>query len=132
MMLCTMVAQKGTNSIHIQSQTHVTKLPLQLNRARRPRIESRRSTTWQICCATMFWDEDDTEVSHPDPYDILDNVGSGEIVEFEQAKRLSNFYGFTYPKKDGTDDAEEHYFLLLKDAEDALAELQAAAPGEKK
>jgi hypothetical protein len=70
----------------------------------------------------MFWDEADTEISHFDPYDILDEHLAGEIVEFEQAKRLPNFFGFSWGRDE---EPKEFYFATKEEAEKKLDELTA-------
>ena len=63
----------------------------------------------------MFWNSDDTECSCFDPDDEMDNVGEGDIVEFEQAKRLTNFFGAVVNGK-------SLYFDTLEEAETAIKE----------
>jgi hypothetical protein len=70
----------------------------------------------------LFWNADDTESTCDDPYDELLNVvvnlrraGEGNIVVFEQAKRLPNFYGALI-------NGEERYFESLGEVEEALKE----------
>jgi hypothetical protein len=65
----------------------------------------------------LFWNADDPESSCYDPSDELDNVGEGDIVEFEQAKRLPNFFGVLV-------DGKERYFDTAEEAESACAKPQ--------
>lgn len=64
----------------------------------------------------IFWNSEDTESACYDPDDEMDNVGEGDIVEFEQAKRLTNFFGVIV-------DGKERYF-------DTQEEAEAASKGE--
>jgi hypothetical protein len=64
----------------------------------------------------IFWNSDDTESSCYDPEDELDNVGTGDIIEFEQAKRLPNFFGVVVNDK-------PRYFDTQEEAEAASKEL---------
>jgi hypothetical protein len=41
----------------------------------------------------IFWNSDDTESAIDSPDDEMDNLYEGDIAEFEQAKRLPNFFG---------------------------------------
>jgi hypothetical protein len=66
----------------------------------------------------LFWNDDDTESSCNDPDDELDNVGPGDIVKFQQAKRLPNFFAVMV-------DGKPRYFDTLEEAE------LAARPGSK-
>jgi hypothetical protein len=75
----------------------------------------------------IFWDPEDQEVGHSDPYDILSNFAPGEIIEIEQAKRLHNFYGFYL-----STEKHERYFLTQEAAEAKLAEVESAVPQEGK
>jgi hypothetical protein len=63
----------------------------------------------------LFWNDDNSEDSCFDPYDELDQVGEGEIVEFMQAKKLPNFFGILIEGK-------ERYFDTLEEAEEAWME----------
>jgi hypothetical protein len=63
----------------------------------------------------IFWVEYDTENSIDDPYDELDCVGDGVIVEFEQALRLPNFFGVVV-------NDEPKYFETKAEAEAAALE----------
>ena len=63
----------------------------------------------------IFWVEYDTENSIDDPYDELDYVGDGVIVEFEQALRLPNFFGVVV-------NDEPKYFETKAEAEAAALE----------
>ena len=80
----------------------------------------------------MFWNDDDTENAIYDPDDELDNINViGTIVEFQQAKRLTNFFGV-----DCGEDSESNplyeYFTTLEEAEirsDAI--LKPTAPEGK-
>jgi hypothetical protein len=40
----------------------------------------------------LFWNEENSETTC-EPDDELDNLQDGDIVEFQQAKRLTNFFG---------------------------------------
>jgi hypothetical protein len=66
----------------------------------------------------LFWNSDDPEAAIDDPDDELGNIGDiGAIVEFEQAKRLPNFYGVDC----GEDDKGRlvaRYFDTLAEAEE--------------
>jgi hypothetical protein len=64
----------------------------------------------------LFWNEADTESYVDDPDDELDNAGEGNIVQFEQAKRLPNFFGVLI-------DGKSRYF-------DTELEAEAAGNGE--
>ena len=66
----------------------------------------------------IFWVEYDTENSIDDPDDELDNVGDGDIVEFEQALRLPNFFGVLV-------NDEPKYFETKAEAEAALEEARS-------
>jgi len=63
----------------------------------------------------IFWNAENTEQSIYDPSDELENVSDGDIVEFEQAKRLPNFFGVYINGK-------ERYFDTEKEAEAAVRE----------
>ena len=65
----------------------------------------------------IFWDEADTENCVDSPEDELDNVGEDNIVEFEQAKRLPNFFGVHTGGKD-------RFFTTLQEAQAAVAQVQ--------
>lgn len=74
----------------------------------------------------IFWNSDDTENSVHDPDDELDNINEvGAIVEYEQAKRLTNFFGV-----DCGEDAEGRaiyeYFDNKEEAEKRSAEICAS------
>jgi hypothetical protein len=67
----------------------------------------------------IFWNEADTETAC-EPDDELDNASEvGAIVEFEQAKRLTNFFGVLLEK-------ECKYFTTLEEAEECSAGLKSA------
>lgn len=65
----------------------------------------------------LFWNFEDPEVACYDPADELDDVGEGHIVKFEQAKRLSNFFGVLV-------DGKERYFDTAEEAEAACIKPQ--------
>lgn len=65
----------------------------------------------------LFWNDDNPEDACWDPHDELDNVGEGEIVEFQQAKKLPNFFGVLV-------DGKERYFDTLEEAEAACIKPQ--------
>lgn len=72
----------------------------------------------------MFWSADDTEYTVFDPEDELDERrGLGNIVEFEQAKRLPNFFGV-----DCGDDTNGHpiyeFYTTREEAEVRAAQVQ--------
>jgi hypothetical protein len=60
----------------------------------------------------IFWNSDDTESACYDPDDEMDNVGDGDIVEFEQAIRCANFFGVLV-------DGKPRYFDTQAEAEEA-------------
>lgn len=66
----------------------------------------------------LFWNEADTEVGCDDPDDEMDNYGEGDIVEFEQAKRLPNFFGVLVNDK-------PRYFDTAEEAEAACNTLRS-------
>jgi len=72
---------------------------------------------WRYLCPDQgtFWNADDTESTCDGPYDELLYAGEGNIVVFEQAKRLPNFYGALI-------NGEERYFESLGEVEEALKE----------
>ena len=65
----------------------------------------------------IFWDKEDTENCIDSPEDELENVGENDIVEFEQAKRLPNFFGVYTGGKD-------RFFTTLEEAQTAVAKAQ--------
>ena len=68
----------------------------------------------------LFWNTDDTEAAVDDPDDELDSIGDlGVIVEFEQAKRLPNFYGVLVGK------GETRYFETVEEAEACSTNVEA-------
>ena len=69
----------------------------------------------------MFWDADDPEWSQSDPDDFFyeDKMDAGHVFQFQQASRLSDFYGFAIRGEDG-DLAETRYFETKEEAEAAL------------
>ena len=65
----------------------------------------------------LFWNEADTENACYDPDDELDNINEvGAIVEYEQAKRLPNFFGVDCGE-DAEGRAVYEYFTTLAEAE---------------
>jgi len=61
----------------------------------------------------MFWDASDTEDAVYDPEETLDDyAGNGGIVEFEQAKRLPNFFGVLV-------NGQHRFFTTRAEAEEA-------------
>jgi hypothetical protein len=65
----------------------------------------------------IFWLEYDTEAAVDDPEDELSNAEEGGIIEFEQAKRLPNFFGTLINDK-------ARYFDTLEEAEIAIKNSQ--------
>jgi hypothetical protein len=65
----------------------------------------------------MFWDSENTESSCYDPEDDMDNVCEGDIIEFEQAKRLPNFFGVIIDDKTRFFDTLEEVHAAIKEAE---------------
>ncbi len=64
----------------------------------------------------MFWDAADTEDSIDSPEEHLENVGCGQVVKFEQAKRLPDFYGIQYYDAD-KDEYLCEFFTTAEEAE---------------
>lgn len=67
----------------------------------------------------MFWDSADTEDTVYDPEDALENAMEDNIVEFEQAKRLPNFFGVYTGSK-------HRFFTTLAEAQTAVMEAQCS------
>jgi hypothetical protein len=64
----------------------------------------------------IFWNADDPETAVYDAFDELANVGEYVIVEFQQAKMLSNIFGVLIG-------GEERYFTTKAEAEQAAKEI---------
>ena len=64
-----------------------------------------------------FWNDADTENCVDSPEDELENVGEDNIVEFEQAKRLPNFFGVHTGGRD-------RFFTTLAEAQSTVAQAQ--------
>jgi hypothetical protein len=74
----------------------------------------------------LFWNEADTESAVYDPDDELDNINQvGAIVEYEQAKRLSNFFGVDCGQ-DSEGRAIYEYFDSKEEAEKRSTEVTAS------
>lgn len=73
----------------------------------------------------LFWDAADTEQSVYDPEDALEEYDPLQVVEFQQAKVLPNFYGFWVRKDEGDD--EFRFFPTREEAEAAIQEHKAKA-----
>jgi len=76
----------------------------------------------------LFWNADNTEDSVYSPEDELDNIGSLEIVEFQQAKRLPNFFGVAIPRDKDHDD---YRFFTTQEEAEACIEAHKASAGAK-
>lgn len=60
----------------------------------------------------LFWDAADTENSVDSPDDHMDHFGSGDVVKFEAAKRVSDMWGAINLSGDVA------YFSTLTEAEE--------------
>ena len=60
----------------------------------------------------LFWNDDDTEATC-EPEEELYNLCDGDIVEFQQAKRLANFFGALIS-------GEPRFFDTLEETEAAM------------
>ena len=77
----------------------------------------------------LFWNHEDTEDAVYDPDDELDSINEiGAIVEFEQAKRLPNFYGVDCGA-DAQGRAIYWYFTTVEEAEVASKSTMQAKVG---
>jgi hypothetical protein len=76
----------------------------------------------------LFWNDENPEDSVYSPEDELDDIGSLQIVEFQQAKRLSNFFGVAIPHDKDHDD---YRFFTTQEEAEACVEAHKASAGVK-
>lgn len=65
----------------------------------------------------LFWNDEDTE-NTCEPEEELDNVGKGDIVEFQQAKSLPHIFGVI------DKDDKARFFTTMAEAEAVAQEIR--------